>query len=62
MTSSEKYFLYSYSHLEGFKMVSNGFLEGLENLISLQIGNENYVIALSSKSGSLLKVIRNGSR
>lgn len=45
----------------GFKLVSNGHLEGLKNFVPVEIGNQNYVIALSAKSGSLFKIVKNGS-
>ncbi|XP_056645403.1 uncharacterized protein LOC130450794 [Diorhabda sublineata] len=61
VTSNEQYYIYSYQFIEGFKLKLNGQLEGLKNLIPIQIKTQTYLFAPSAKNSSLLTVVKNGS-
>lgn len=61
VTSNENYYIYTYKFMEGWKLVSNDHIEGLRNLIPLELNGQVYLFAPSKNNSSLLTVIRNGS-
>uniref|UniRef100_A0A6P7FVF0 Uncharacterized protein LOC114333090 n=1 Tax=Diabrotica virgifera virgifera TaxID=50390 RepID=A0A6P7FVF0_DIAVI len=61
VTSSERYYIYSYRYLEGFKLKCSGVIEGLTNIIPLNYNKQLYLFAGSAKSSSLLTVVKSGS-
>lgn len=47
--------------MAGWKLISSGVLEGLKNIIPLELADEDYVMALSARNNSLLTIVKNGS-
>lgn len=54
------FYIYSYNYLEGWKLESNGQIDGLNSLIPFSLNNKQYIFASSSNSSSLLTVVKYG--
>ncbi|CAG9816474.1 unnamed protein product [Phaedon cochleariae] len=60
ITGTDKYFIYSFEFLEGWKLISSGELEGVRNFIPFEMEKQSYLFAPSSKTSSLLTVVKSG--
>lgn len=55
-----KFFMYTFQFLEGWKLISDGEMEGLLSLIPLELNDNTYLFAPSKVSSNLLSVVKQG--
>lgn len=54
------FYIYTYNYLEGWKLQSNGEMDGLKSLIPFNLNDKQYLFASSAHNSSLLSVVKYG--
>lgn len=61
VTKWDRFYLYKFKFIEGWKQESQGYMEGLKDLIPFVLSGQQYLFAPSSNNSSLLTIVTNGN-
>lgn len=60
VTKMNKFYLYTFQYLEGWKPISHGKMDGIVGLVPFKINKETYLFAPSKDTSNLLSVVKQG--
>ncbi|CAH0562664.1 unnamed protein product [Brassicogethes aeneus] len=60
VSENDRYFIYSFQFIAGWRLEWNGEMDGLKKLIPFDISNQSYLLAPTSKLSTLFAVVKHG--